>query len=208
MPDLEVIKETLSSLNLQHNKITSLHDCQFCPHTQLRYLYLGGNQISDISSTAFNNTVLENLDLSANQFMVVPDLEVIKETLLQLTLSHNQITEFDGSICSGNLMRFYLERNQITYIDPSAFDNCTALQRLRLNGNQLTTLGKVSLEPLQEIDITNDHLVCDSSLLWLKDAVEHGVIVQDFWCAGPPCLQGKLFSSATREELLSSSKLT
>ena len=47
----------------------------------------------------------------------------------------------------------------------------------------------------------SEHLVCDTRLLWMKDAVQRDVTVEDFTCACPPSLQGRSFKDLTREEL-------
>ena len=201
------IPTDVTDLYLRYNEITSLHDCEFCSYIQLQSLHLDGNKISQISSSAFSNTVLKILYLSDNQLTAMPDLEIIKETICRLDLSNNQITDLDAEVCFEHMTYLDLGENQIKFISSSAFDNCIALEKLLLKSNQLTTLSKVPLDKLQQISVTGNPLVCDSRLLWLKAVEENGVQMEDFECAGPDCLQGRSFSNVTREELLSSGKL-
>ena len=171
----------VSWLDLTGNNITALGDCEFCLYTQLLRLFLTSNSISVISSSAFQHTALVSLYLNGNQLVVVPDLHFIAETLERLLLNDNQITS----------------------ISPTAFDDCTALENLRLNGNPLTTVPRlnISVETLSYLDVSSEHLVCDTRLLWLKDMAQRGVTVVGFTCAAPPSLQGRSFNDLTREEL-------
>ena len=132
----------------------------------------------------------------------MPDLKAIRETLSKFYLTNNLITDFDGEVCSGSLEELYIGRNKLTSIKSSTFDSCTALRILSLNSNQLTVLGKVPLPPPASIAIQHNPLICDSCLLWLKDAEEYGVTIRNFTCNGPHYLQGRRFSDVTREELL------
>ena len=70
-----------------------------------------------------------------------------------------------------------------------------------MNGNPLTAVCSISVETLQHLDVASEYLVCDTRLLWVKDAAESGVTVGNFTCAGPPSLRGKSFNGLTREEL-------
>ena len=187
------IPANVSKLYLKNNKITALHDCEFCQHTELEKLVISHNNISAISSSAFSNTVIEDLSLHHNQLTVVPDLTVIRDTLTFLNIAYNQIKYFDGEICSEHLTKLCFGRNQLTSIKSSAFDGCTALQMLLLIDNQLMTLGELHTEPVQKITLLNSPLVCDSRLQWLKDAAESSVAVDNFACAGPPCLRDRKF---------------
>ena len=144
-------------------------------YSHLRELNLSGNNISVISSSAFNNTSLSELSLSRNKLTVVPDLKAIRETLSKLYLTNNLITDFDGEVCSGSLEELYIGRNKLTSIKSSTFDSCTALKHLSLNSNQLTVLGKVPFQPSARIAVEDNPLICDSCLLWLKDAEEYTV---------------------------------
>ena len=173
------IPTNATDLWLGFNSITALRDCEFCQYTQLRDLRLRYNLINVISSSAFQNTILDIIYLFGNQLVVVPSLQFIEETIRYLELGGNQITS----------------------IEQTTFDECKSLERLELDENQLTTLGNISVETLEIIDLENNPLVCDSRLLWLKDAAERGVTVRDFTCPCPSSLQGRYFSDVTREEL-------
>ena len=173
------IPTDVTVLDLSYNQITALLDCEFCQYTQLQRLYISNNLISVINSTAFSNTVLTVLILLSNQLTAVPDLHFIAETLITLSVAYNPIS----------------------FINQTTFDECTALDTLYMYYCQLTTLSYFSVETLQHIDLSNNPLVCDSRLWWLKVEAESGVTVVDFTCAGPPSLQGRSFSSLTTEEL-------
>ena len=195
------IPTNVTELELRNNQLTALRDCEFCLYTQLEEIFLSWNEISVIRSSAFQNTRVSKISLSYNQLTVVPDLNIVKHSLSNLYLAKNSITSFDGEVCSGVLKRLDLWETRLRSIEASAFDACTALKILRLQANELTTLAAVPFETLEEINLTSNPMVCDASLLWLKDAQESGVYVYNFICAGPACLQGRSFYSLSREEL-------
>ena len=91
--------------------------------------------------------------------------------------------------------------NKVIYVNPTALDECSGSLRLYFHHNPLTTKCNISVETLQHLDVRSEYLVCDTRLLWMKDAAERGVTVVDFTCASPPSLQGRSFNSLTREEL-------
>ena len=178
------IPTNVEVLDLSRNGIKALRDCEFCPYTQLWRLDLMFNPISVISSSAFQHTVVQNLYLSGNKLVVVPDIHFI----------------------AGTLRRLQMSGNKIRYVSSTAFAESTALRVLQLSNNPLTTVCRISTETLQNLDLGTS-LVCDSRLLWIKDAADRGVTVRDFRCTDPRSLRNRDFSNLTREELDPTGKL-
>ena len=96
-----------------------------------------------ISSSAFQNTALEDLSLYGNRLMVVPDILFIQKTLKYFNMGHNQMAS----------------------INPTSFDEYTSLERLYLHDNQFTTPDDVSVDTLEHIHLKDNPLVRDSRLL-------------------------------------------
>ncbi|XP_029007477.1 fibromodulin a [Betta splendens] len=116
----EALPEHLHQLYLESNSIESL-PVDFLSHfTQLQYIRMAHNQLTDkgIPPNTFNVTGLVELDLSFNKLERIPP---VSTTLRHLYLQANQIKEFTlGSFCS--------------VVDVTNFSR---LQTLRLDGNEI-----------------------------------------------------------------------
>ena len=106
----------LKSLNLYHNKMTTLHAAVFKYLTSLKYLSLSNNKIKEIEYGAWED--LERLE--------------------SLGLSSNQITVVNANIFYNltSLIHLYLSSNNITVIETEAFQFCDSLSSLHLKGNR------------------------------------------------------------------------
>ncbi|XP_037304419.1 fibromodulin a [Pungitius pungitius] len=116
----EAFPEHLHQLYMESNSIDSLPDGFLGQFTQLQYVRMAHNQLTDkgIPANAFNVTGLIELDLSFNKLERIPP---VSTKLQHLYLQANQIKEFTlGSFCS--------------VVDVTNFSE---LQTLRLDGNQI-----------------------------------------------------------------------
>ncbi|XP_047437759.1 fibromodulin a isoform X2 [Mugil cephalus] len=117
------LPEYLHQLYLEFNSIDSLPEGFLGRFTQLQYVRMAHNQLTDkgIPPNTFNVTGLVELDLSFNKLERIPS---ISTTLQHLYLQANQIKEFTlGSFCS--------------VVDVTNFSK---LQTLRLDGNEISRL--------------------------------------------------------------------
>ncbi|XP_049589094.1 fibromodulin a isoform X2 [Syngnathus scovelli] len=117
----EALPEQLHQLYLDFNAIASLPEGFLATFTQLQYLRLAHNQLTDkdLPSNIFNVTGLVELDLSFNRLERIP---LVSTTLQHLYLQANHIKEFTlGSFCN--------------IVDVTNFSK---LQTLRLDGNELS----------------------------------------------------------------------
>ncbi|XP_033939426.1 fibromodulin a [Pseudochaenichthys georgianus] len=117
----EALPEHLHQLYMQSNSIDSLPDGFLGSFSQLQYIRIAHNQLTDkgIPANAFNVTGLVELDLSYNKLERIPP---VSTTLQHLYLQANQIKEFTvGSFCST--------------VDVTNFSK---LRTLRLDGNEIT----------------------------------------------------------------------
>ncbi|XP_069007364.1 fibromodulin a [Embiotoca jacksoni] len=116
----ESLPEQLHQLYLESNSIDSLPDGFLGRFSQLQYVRMAHNQLTDkgIPPNTFNVTGLVELDLSFNKLERIP---IVSTTLQHLYLQANQIKEFTmGSFCS--------------VVDVSNFSK---LRTLRLDGNEI-----------------------------------------------------------------------
>ncbi|KAM8756613.1 fibromodulin a isoform 1-T2 [Acanthopagrus schlegelii] len=117
----EALPEHLHQLYLESNSIDALPESFLGGFTQLQYVRIAHNQLTDkgIPANTFNVTGLVELDLSFNKLERIPP---VSTTLQHLYLQANQIKEFTlGSFC--------------TFTDVSNFSK---LRTLRLDGNEIS----------------------------------------------------------------------
>ena len=144
--------------------LTSL-DIDLSNMKNLVYLDLSGNKITELKDTSFKNLVaLEELKLSSNMLNNTLSLTVFSNlsSLKTLDLSKNYIKEIKSTMIPKNLMTLDLSSNQISNIDPTAFQSLTSLTVLKLMTNKLTTLDSnlfSKLSKLQTLDLSDNNLV-------------------------------------------------
>ncbi|XP_034442460.1 fibromodulin a [Hippoglossus hippoglossus] len=116
----EALPDHLHQLYLESNSIDSVPADFLGGLTQLQYVRMGHNQLTDkgIPPNTFNVTGLVELDLSFNKLERIP---IVSTTLQHLYLQANQIKEFTlGSFCS--------------FMDVTNFSK---LLTVRLDGNEI-----------------------------------------------------------------------
>ena len=115
----ENIQSDETEINLEKNKITELFSNEFSEYTKLIVLSLRQNKIRSISSSAFNGTQLNHLDLSLNKLVTTPDLSMLSATLEYLNIKHNLFTNVpnitlhltDAVLIFGNRSKKVLDEN-------------------------------------------------------------------------------------------------
>ncbi|XP_061688545.1 fibromodulin a [Syngnathoides biaculeatus] len=128
----EALPEQLHQLYLDSNSIATLPKGFLAAFTQLQYLRMASNQLTDkgLPSNIFNVTGLVELDLSFNKLERIP---LVSPALQHLYLQANHIKEFTlGSFCP--------------VVDVTNFSK---LETLRLDGNEIS-----------ELDIPSDSSLC------------------------------------------------
>ena len=120
-------------MNLGVNELTGTIPTELGQLTNLTYLGLGGNNITDISLLA-NLTNLTELELSWNNITDISPLAGLTN-LTHLRLYDNNITDISPLTGLTNLTELWLSWNNITDISP--LTGLTNLTQLRLGGNNI-----------------------------------------------------------------------
>ena len=127
----------------------------------LSYLWLGLNQISDISVLA-GLTNLSHLDLSYNQ---ISDISILAglTNLSELALATNQINDISALAGLTNLSFLYLSHNQIS--DVSALASLTNLSTLYFSDTQISDISALAgMTNLSSLGLTNNQISDISAL--------------------------------------------
>ncbi|XP_077992267.1 uncharacterized protein LOC144446392 [Glandiceps talaboti] len=138
------------------------------------YLYLDGNNITQISSNHLSNLsrVLE-LYLNNNSISSIADDAFKDLTSIRIVdLSSNNIPEITTHTFGtmSELKALSLDSNQISYIDVYSFHNLTSLVYLTLNNNLLSYVDLDMFnftKSLRYVRLDNNPYVCDCDLWWV-----------------------------------------
>jgi Leucine-rich repeat (LRR) protein len=133
--------EALQVLDLSHNHIEQLQVEQFSNLENLRIVDLSYNHIRSLPRDVFQNTKLERLDLSHNEFVVMPSsaLGEVGFTLRYLDMSHNHVEHLDSTMFPDTpyLLGLNLGHNKLTILPDNVFTSLGGLLKLDLSSNPL-----------------------------------------------------------------------
>ena len=181
-------------LGLSNKGIVSLQGMEHA--TSLRYLWLSGNGISDISPLAdlplivlaldgnpiddfrpladlAETRTLQYLALDNTSLREIPSLQLRQAPLRHLFLANNSITDL-GPLAGWiiHAEQLWLSGNAISSLLPL---EGTGVEFLQLNDNQVADLAGLELDRLEELHIRNNALrdispLLDAPVLWMLDA--------------------------------------
>lgn len=148
----------LRKLDLGANRIRVLDEAELCNLTSLEELWIGKNKIESIAPDCFKTLKkLRRLDLQSNRLTKLEHLHHISDTLEELYLSHNAITNeglalgFPKGLEFPNLSTLDVSRNLLTSSDSIA--HLTSIDDLWLSGNKICDFECIkSLENLISLD--------------------------------------------------------
>ncbi|BES95877.1 Leucine Rich Repeat [Nesidiocoris tenuis] len=170
--------DSLTILDLSHNSIGNLSDCQF--HSpKLAHLIISSNDLQSLSG--FSHSELEIIDAECNKLTELRSGKLPK--LRKLNLGQNRIARIDPNFVgqvpkleilnlSSNalaqlndydfnmtsLLRLHLSKNQITYLSEKCFYGLVKLQFLDISDNQITTVFPSMFQyiPLVQLVVSNN----------------------------------------------------
>ncbi|RMG08689.1 MAG: CHAT domain-containing protein, partial [Cyanobacteria bacterium J055] len=157
----------LQQLYLGKNEITDLSP--IASFLQLQSLYLNENQLTDIDPLSGLEN-LTTLSLDDNQIRDINPLSHVR-SLEILYANGNQIEEIDPISHLPNLTQLYLKNNQIAEIPDSPL--LSQLTYLQLGNNRLTDIEVLaSLDRAIELDLSQNRITDISSLSSLENSIK------------------------------------
>lgn len=160
----------LLGLYLDYNRIKSINS-YFSPLNKIQTIMLASNNLLEksVKLGAFQNlNTLEVLDMSSNNFSVIPNKFFIGlYSLRSLCLYGNFITEFSTGKFSGlpHLRSLNLSYNRLEIAKVTGRLQLTSLHELDLSKNHIQSFDYVSLlerfPKLSQINLSNNNLTCE-----------------------------------------------
>ncbi|XP_013415104.1 malignant fibrous histiocytoma-amplified sequence 1 homolog [Lingula anatina] len=153
--------KNLGRISLSNANLTSFEEICCKEMKKLEFLYLNGNQITEIPQDIKDLVSLKELDLSGNQITAIPDGIVHLVALCKLYCAHNAICDI-MPICQSELSNIEIlsfHENALRRI-PGEIGNLFKLRELYMGGNKLTELPDevCHLSLLRTLDLSKNKL--------------------------------------------------
>ncbi|KAK9873680.1 hypothetical protein WA026_023618 [Henosepilachna vigintioctopunctata] len=199
---------TLSVLDLNNAGLANISMNAFRGLNGLRNLNLAGNRLQTIPTAQLSNLRrLEELSIGQNEFERIgkdafKGLTNLRK--LEITGANNLITiERDAFAENLNLETIILASNKkLEHVEDGALVGLPNLKHLILRGNSFKSFseGMASWSELRTIEVTDHHIKCDCSLLWLGNlmALKN---MSNAQCSSPPHLRERFLRSLTSADL-------
>ncbi|XP_057673550.1 chondroadherin-like protein isoform X1 [Corythoichthys intestinalis] len=189
----------LFALHLERNDISKLDSSGLLSSVtpKLRELYLTNNTIRTISKGALDSAFLGKLHLDRNKLTNVPTAAISNAlNLEELNLSHNRILSVGPNAfrpISESLKWLYMDQMRTEKMSRDALAGLgPGLKALSVRGNQLKELPDLgSLTGLEVVDLQDNPLLCDCTLLPLHRWLESVSLEVGATCGHPPELRGR-----------------
>ncbi|XP_077590910.1 chondroadherin-like protein [Stigmatopora nigra] len=189
----------LFALHLERNDISKLESSGLLSSVtpKLRELYLTNNTIRTIAKGAFDSAFLGKLHLDRNKLTNVPTAAISNAlNLEELNLSYNRIPSVGPNAfrpIAQSLKWLYMDQMRTQKMSKDAFAGLgPGLKALSLRGNLLKELPDLgSLTGLEVVDLQDNPLLCDCTLLPLRRWMESVSLEVGATCGLPPHLKGR-----------------
>ena len=160
--------EEVTKLRLSYNQLTDVTGLEKL--TNLKYLELNNNQLTEVPKGLEKLTQLLELSLDSNQLTEVPKgLEKLTQ-LNRLNLLGNRLTDVTGLEKLTQLTWLHLSSNQLT--DVKGLEKLTQLEYLYLTDNQLTNVkGLEKLTQLTYLNLSKNPDLTKAQIVELKKAL-------------------------------------
>ncbi|KAK2577440.1 hypothetical protein KPH14_003547 [Odynerus spinipes] len=179
----------VQALDLSDNSISSLANAEIADAglTNLKYLNLSKNSISEIALEAFSRlTELTVLDLSKNHlYHLLPDIFLETTNLRVLKLSKNNFNVHVPKLQCPWLTELDVHSCQISHIPADTFAGLTHLRSLDLTNNLMIQLDNVVLRPLQflrKVSLEGNPWSCNKMMYDLEASLRFRRVEHDAAC--------------------------
>ena len=191
----------LSTLNLAHNKLTSLPElCSL--NCCLEHLEVTNNNISRLSKYFFKGfEKLKRINLNRNNLFELPELHWIQHSVSTIMATRNEIRSLDALNTHGIYKFLYVanfEHNAIRTINVSFLRHMPTLRYLNLNENTLNYVDDFRSLYVRIIDLRNNPWHCDAELSWMGE--EEMGFEKRLTCATPTCLHGMAIADMSKKK--------
>lgn len=199
---------TLSVLDLSNAGLSNISVNAFRGMNGLRTLNLAGNKLQTIpTKQMFHLQRLEELIIGQNEFITIGKESfkgLINLKKVDITGASKLVTiEKDAFGENLNLETIILASNKkLEHIQDGALVGLPNLKHLILRGNSFKSFseGMASWSELRTLEVTDHHIKCDCSLLWLGNliALKNMSNVQ---CSSPPHLRERYLKTLSSADL-------
>ena len=169
-------------LCLTGNLILRVPDNAFNGFSSLDYLELDDNRLTDVSSSAFNGTVISKLTLSRNRLSCIPDLSSIHKSITRLGIYSNRLHQcikgVSYKVAFTKLEAISMDRNKLTHLCAMTLLWVSPnLRAVFLHDNDLTSVDNFPpvLNYLLRLRLTNNPIQCSCENKWLKQIATKGL---------------------------------
>lgn len=202
----------LSLLNLQGAALANITIGSFAGLEGLRVLDLSDNRLIRVPTEELKVlSRLEILSLGQNDFETIPNnafegLVNMREIKITGSTKLKRI-ESDAFATNGNLEGIIISSNKaLVDVQEGVFNGLTHLKSLTLKDNALNTLpeGRFPWGELGFLDISENPIVCDCKMLWLRNVLGTRNVSQgegSIICASPERLKGEFLVTLTADLL-------
>lgn len=159
-------------LKLDHNFIHNISEDTFKNSNNLRVLDISHNKLYYLNENIWLNTKLERLNLSGNNFLVLPSTTLLQihQTLRHLDFSFNKLENVSANVFSSfnKLKALNLSSNHITFLHEMSFYGLSHLLELDVSHNPLRYIADENifthLVALRSLHMRNASLISVCSL--------------------------------------------
>ena len=159
-------------------------------------LALDNNCLGGFPVDYFQNfSRLSVLKLDNNRLAVLPTLSWLGLSLKLIFLNRNRLATLDGLTSQGHytrLTRMYATHNEITTLNVTHLINIPKLENIRLNNNNLTSLGDFTLHYGGRLSVKENPWHCDAALFWVSGLNQDTFSLT---CFIPECYAGRIASN-------------
>ncbi|KAI6214181.1 hypothetical protein M3Y94_00237900 [Aphelenchoides besseyi] len=162
---------SLRELDLSYNQLNSIPMSTWSYVSELKRLYLNGNQLGRLNGVGFPLEHLEFLSLASNKLESIQtnSLRGLK-SLIEIDLSDNNLavciedqTVFKNFTLT-SLQILHFASNQIRHLPANSFRQFPTLKSLDLRDNPIVTIVGDSFGDLEDLQLNTRSLLCDCKL--------------------------------------------